>query len=233
MADSRSPIVYFMGAALLIMGAAGGFLAWDNHKKSQERARIAGAELAAADQARAAQIREESKQQREAASAQQTQRSEAAVKQALRQLESDRPTTQCEGALMLGRVRAVDQRHVLETLLEHSRWNSVKSCAAGALADLGETATALSAYERWAHGSDGDLRRSALVGFGEVGPAAAGVGLPILTEALKSSRWDERYVAVDSLANMGPAALPLLRIAAGDADQRVRGRAALALKSTR
>ena len=229
MSEGRSPIVYFMGAMLLIMGIGGAFLAWDNHKKSKERKRIAAAELAAADQARAAQIREESRAQREAAASRQSERNDAAIQRALRQLETDRPTTQCEGAMALGRLRARDQRHVLATLLDHSQWNSVKSCAAGALAAIGETATALNAYERWARGSDGDLKRSALVGFGEVGPNAAPVGLPYLTDALKSARWDERYIAVDSLAKMGPAARPLLQVAAGDADQRVRARASAAL----
>ena len=230
MAEGRSPIVYFMAVTLLIMGVAGAFLAWDNHTKDQEKKRIAAEELAAADQARAQQIREESQKQREAAVSQQTQRNQVALQHALRQIASNSPMAQCDGALALGRMRARDNRPLLETLLESARSNSVKNCAASALVDIGETATALNAYERWARGSEADLKRSALVGFGKIGPDAARAGLPYLTEALKSPHMDERYIAVDALANMGPAAIPLLQIASGDADQRVRARAALALK---
>ena len=231
MAEGRSPIVYFMGVTLLIMGVAGAFLAWDNHKKNQEKKRVAAAELAAADQARAQQIREESQKQREIAAGQQTQRNQVALQHALRQIASTSPMMQCDGALALGRMRSRDNRSLLETLLESARSNSVKNCAATALVDIGETATALNAYERWARGGEPDLKRSALVGFGKIGPDAASIGLPYLTDALRSSRMDERYIAVDALANMGPAATPLLQIASGDADARVRARAAQALKA--
>ena len=116
-------------------------------------------------------------------------------------------------------------------LLTASTFDSVRGCAASALVDLGETDTAIATYTEWAEGNDADLRRSALVGFGHIGPSAADVALPYLTEALKSPQMDLRYLAVMSLAKLGPAAVPLLQVASGDADKDVRALATRALSA--
>ena len=120
----------------------------------------------------------------------------------------------------------------LVNLLNFADASSVRICAASALLSLGETGTALAAYSRWAEGTDSDQRRSAMVGFGEIGPSAAHIALPHLAEALKSPHMDVRYLAVESLAKLGPTAVPLLKVAAGDADTHVRDRAAAALKGS-
>jgi HEAT repeat protein len=153
------------------------------------------------------------------------------VAKALTQLSSKQPMTQCDAALLLGRLGSREQVPPLIDLLNASTFTSVRGCAASALVDLGETDTAMAAYTEWAQGRDADLRRSALVGFGHIGPSAADVALPYLTEALKSPHMDVRYLAVDSLAKLGPAALPLLEVASGDADKDVRARAARALSA--
>jgi HEAT repeat protein len=50
---------------------------------------------------------------------------------------------------------------------------------------------------------------------------------------VKSPDWAARYLAVESLAKLGPEAVPLLEVASGDADHRVRARAADALRANR
>ncbi|MEO8681730.1 MAG: HEAT repeat domain-containing protein, partial [Vicinamibacterales bacterium] len=78
---------------------------------------------------------------------------------------------------------------------------------------------------QWVDGTDPDLRRSALMGFGEIGPSVADIALPYLTDELKSPHSSARYLAVETLSKLGPAAKPLLEVAAGDADKLVRDRA--------
>ena len=229
----RGPIVVLMSITLAVIAIGGGFLAWDNHKRQQERDRIAAAELAAADRARADQIRAESAAQRQVAAAETGERRAALIRRAVEQLSSSQPMTQCAGASALGRLRAREEIRSLEVMLESAGSGSVRTCAAGALVDLGETNTALVAYERWARGDDSDLQRSALMGFGEIGPSAAETGMPYLRDALRSPHMDLRYLAVESLSKMGPSATPLLQLATSDADARVRARAAAALKAPR
>jgi HEAT repeat protein len=231
--SGRSPVAIFMSIALAAMAIGGGYLAWDNHTRTQERERAAAAELAAADRARADQIRAESAAQRQILTTETGERRAAAIRQAVRQLSTGHPTTQCDGALALGRLRAREEIRLLEAVVEGAGPGSVRNCAAGALVDIGETHTALAAYERWARGDDRDLQRSALLGFGKIGPSAAESGLPYLRDALRSPHMDVRYLAVESLSTMGPPARPLLQLAARDADASVRARAAAALKAPR
>jgi HEAT repeat protein len=105
----------------------------------------------------------------------------------------------------------------------------VRGCAAAALLELGEIDTALAFYSECAEGPDPDLRRSALGGFGDIGPRAAPVALPFLADALRSEHWDTRYLAVDSLAKLGPTARPLLEEARNDTRKEVRDHVARAL----
>jgi hypothetical protein len=71
---------------------------------------------------------------------------------------------------------------------------------------MGEKSTALAAYVAWAGGSDTDLHRSALVGFGEIGSEAADAGMPFLTEAMKSPFVDVRTLASLSISKVQPSA---------------------------
>ena len=231
--EGRSPIVVFMAIMIGLMAIGGVFAAWDGYRKKQERERIAAAELAAADQARAEQIRKESATQREAASTVSGERRDMAIRNAIRQVESKHLMTKCDGAMALGRLRATDEARRLEQMMDDSSLGTVRGCAAAALVDMGETRTALSTYERWARGDDQDLQRSALMGFGAIGPSAAEVALPYLTDALRSPNVTLRFLAVDSASRIGPLGRPLLQQAANDADERVRRGAVNALKGGR
>lgn len=222
-----------MAIALGLMAVGGGFVAWDNYTKKKERDRIAAEELAAADRARAEQIRKESEAQRETASKVGGERREMAIRNAIRQVESKHLMTKCEGAMALGRLRATDEARRLESMVDDPSLGTVRGCAAGALLEMGETRTAMSIYERWARGDDNDLQRSAIMAFGKMGPAAAEVALPYLTQALRSPNVTLRFLAVDAAARIGPLGRPLLQEAANDADERVRTGAVNALKGRR
>lgn len=221
-------------AGLLVaigLGAIGYFTWRETERQRQAREAAAAEELAKADRVRADQIRAESAAQREAANRERETRHDARVDEALRQLSSKQPMTQCEAALMIGRIGSKEHVPPLVAMLQTSTYNSVRGCAASALVQLGETETAMNAYKEWINGPDDQLRRSALMGFGEIGPRAADVALPYLTEALKSPHKDLRYLAVESLSKLGPAGVPLLEVASGDADKDVRERAAQILRS--
>ena len=218
------------GAVIVAFVAYVGWRVIQQERKAQA---TAAAELAAADQARADQIRAESKAQRDVANQARAARQDARLDQALKQLTSNQSTVQCDAAMLLGRSGSKEYVPPLVNLLSMASTTFVRGCAAGALVQLGDIYTPMAAYDRWAAGSDADLYRSALVGFGAIGPPAADVALPHLTGALKSPRMDIRYLAVDSLAKLGPAAVPLLQVAADDTDPHVRSRAGSALKEQR
>ena len=209
------------------------YVGWRGIQQERKTQATAAAELAADDQARADQIRAESKAQRDVANQARAARQDARLNQALEQLTSNQPTVQCDAAMILGRLGSKEYVPPLVNLLSMASTTFVRGCAAGALVQLGDIYTPMAAYDRWAAGSDADLYRSALVGFGAIGPPAADVALPHLNGALKSPRSDIRYLAVDSLAKLGPAAVPLLQVAADDTDPHVRSRAGSALKEQR
>lgn len=208
-----------------------GYTGWDAVERRREADRVAAAELAAADQARAREIRAETAAQSAASERAATERRDARIASALVQLSSGQPMAQCDAASLLGRSGSKEHVAALEELLSSATSSSVRGCAASALVDLEETGTALAAYTEWIDGTDADLRRSALMGFGEIGPSAAHVALPHLAEALNSPQWDVRYLAVESLAKLGPSAVPLLETATSDTDSNVRARAAAVLRS--
>jgi hypothetical protein len=211
-----------------VVAASYGWVVFDRHQKVQA---AAAAQLAAADKSRADQIRAESAMQRAVASGERTARLDTRVQEALARLSSDQPTTQCDAALRLGRLGSREHVGRLVQVLSSAKYTSVRGCAASALISLGETDTPMAAFTEWANSDDPDLRRGALGGFGDIGPAAAEVALPHLSEALKSPHMDVRYVATDSLTKLGPAAVPLLEVASRDADPNVRQLAAKALKA--
>lgn len=227
--DKRASIVLVI--VLVAAGAAGGACWWKEHGTSRQGRDAAAALLAAADKARADQVRIESAAARAVADADREARIEQRTARALERLASDHPLTQCDAALQLGRMDARAHVAALSDAMSSARFNSVRVCAASALVTLGEHAKAMRAYAEWADGTDDTLRRGALMGFGEVGRSAAAVALPHLARALQSPYMDLRVLAVDSLSKLGAAAMPLLEQASKDTDRHVREYAEWALKS--
>lgn len=223
-----------IGIALIVVaaGAVGGACWWKDHEAAQGNSETSASLLAAADQARADQIRTESAAARAVADAGRTGRLDQRTAQALEQLASSRPMAQCDGALQLGRLGAREHVAALaDVVTSFDRASSVRVCAASALVTLGDRATAMRWYTEWADSSDDTLKRAALMGFGEIGPSAAAVGIPHLTEALRSPYMDLRYLAVDALSKLGAAAVPLLEQASKDTDKHVREYAERSLKN--
>ena len=233
MSPLRDNPTSIIGLAIVVIaaGTIGGAAWWQQHETARKARDTSAALLAAADKARADQVRAESAAARAVADDERTARVQQRTAQALERLASNRPMTQCEAALELGRIGTRAHAAVLAEVMSSSRFSSVRVCAAGALVDLGEHATAMQAYTEWVEGTDETLRRSALIGFGDIGPSAAAVALPYLARALQSPHMDLRYVAVDSLAKLGAAAVPLLEQASKDTDRHVRESAERALKS--
>lgn len=145
-------------------------------------------------------------------------------------LENDRvPTMQCTAALDLGRTGRRAHVPVLYDVLRTARFDELKGCAAAGLVQLGEVGAMLGRYDDWARGSNDTLRRSALSGFGEIGPEAAALALPHLSVELQSPHASTRWVTVAILSKLGPDARPLLEQATSDVDNDVREHARTAL----
>jgi HEAT repeat protein len=190
------------------------------------------ARLAEADRARAEEIRAEARAYRDSDTEDRTAQLDARVDAAIAQLKSGSPTIRCDAALLLGRIGTGAQINVLtDVVFDYSESTSVRICAVGALREMGETSTVLGIYESWARDTDQDLRRAAISGFGEIGPEATATALPYLEREFGSEFWDARYLVVESLGKLGPAADTLLAEAAKDEDANVRKRAAALLKS--
>lgn len=192
------------------------------------------ARLAESDRARAEEIRAEARAYRDSDTEDRTAQLEARVDAAIARLKSGSPTIRCDAALLLGRIGTGAQINVLtDVVFDYSESTSVRICAVGALREMGETSTVLGIYESWARDTDQDLRRAAIMGFGEIGPEATATALPYLEREFDSEFWDVRYLVVESLGKLGPAADTLLAEAAKDEDANVRKRAAALLKSRR
>lgn len=206
-----------------------GVSSWRYYRHEARRA----AEEKRLDAARAVQEDAKAVVERRAADDARGQRHAGRVARARGQLQnSSHSMTLCEAALELGDAGAREAIPDLIALLSRTMESvSVRNCAADALIKLGEVDRALDFYLECARAGTTECRGIALMGFGTIGPRAAEVALPYMTEALQSPHWSQRYLAVEALAKLGPAAEPLLREAARDADQRVRERAAKALAS--
>lgn len=210
-----------------------GYASWrDTASKEKAEKALAAAELAAADRARADQIRAEAERTRARTTRERAAEVGARLSRAVATLDKDHPMLQCDAALELGRSGSKEYVPRLLDLLANAKFHSVRSCAAGALVDLGETTAPMVAYQLWSQSTDADQRRSAIGGFGDIGPAAAEVAIPFLTHELNSPHMDVRYIVVDSLAKLGPAAHDLLVIATADPDPNVSTRARAALKAS-
>ena len=215
-------------AAIAVIGAAT-YFGWVGVQKRRKIDAIIAAELALADASRAEQVRSESAAERAEANAVRAARVSARVEQALLRLSAEQPSAQCDGALQLARLGAREHRAALVAVLWSTAPVSVRACTASALVTLGEPEAPMRVYEQCANGDDHDLLRTALTGFGEIGPPAAAIALPHLTEALRSPYMDVRYLAVDALSKLGSAGTPLIESATNDADPHVRALAARVL----
>jgi HEAT repeat protein len=154
------------------------------------------------------------------------------VDAAVAQLQSRSPATRCDAAIQLGRIGTSTHVGILSRVVyDYSEATSVRICAASALRQMGETSTALGIYESWARDSDKDLRRAAIMGFGEIGPEATSTALPFLERDFGSEFMDVRYLVVESLGRLGPEADVLLGEAVNDRDATIRTRATALLKS--
>jgi HEAT repeat protein len=208
-------------AGVILIVLAGAWLLW-SHREA--------ARLAEADRIRAEEIRAEARGYRQGDSEERTAQLTARVDAALAQLKSASPTVRCEAALQLGRIGTGAQINALnDVVYNFSELSSVRICAVGALRQMGEDV--LGIYESWARDADPDLRRAAISGFGEIGPGAAATALPYLQRELASEFMDVRYLVVETLGKLGPAADGLLAEAAKDQDTTVRNRATAVLKS--
>ena len=148
-------------------------------------------------------------------------------------LKSANPMIACEAAHTLARSQSADFIPPLAELSRSSSYDSVRDCAAGALAELGAFREALNVYFRFSQSNDIDSQHRAISGYGKLGPEAARDTLPYLERALRSDWWGTRSVAVTALARIGPAAEPLLEIAAEDEVPEIREEAKLALARLR
>lgn len=173
--------------------------------------------LAAADREQAERIRQEG-----AASLGSAEPDYGRYERAEKQLtSSSSPMLQCNAALTLGKSKSPDFVPPLVELSRKSPHASVRSCAAGALAELGATQDALNVYYHFSQSLDTEEQRLAITGFGDLGPAGAEHSLPYLERALQSESWEIRFLTVDSLAKIGPLAAPLLEEATQDQHKEV------------
>lgn len=184
-------------------------------RRVQEERRVV-AERVAADQARAARHADR-------------------VARARKLLDtSSHAMTLCDAALDLAQAGAREAiPDLTAVLLRTTERASVRNCAAAALVRLGEIEQPLAFYLECARAGTSELFPMAIGGFGDIGPPAAAVALPYVEEALRSRHVDRRYVAVETLARLGPSAAGLLQTAAQDSDKTVRERAEKLLASPR
>ncbi len=206
---------------------------WWNQQASTESRRAE--EEKRLDVARAVQEQARADAERKAQDEARSRRHHARVARARERLQNvSSPTTLCDAALDLGnfgtREAIPDLTALLQRTTEHV---SVRNCAAAALVKLGETEQPLAFYLECARAWTSDCRRIAMGGFRDIGPPAAEAALPYVGEALRSSDWGLRYVAVEALAKLGPLAEPLLQEATSDSNEHVRQHAEQALASVR
>lgn len=204
-----------LGTCALVGGTVG-VRAYQRAAKAAEQEDLDRAERARQEDEAAVAQREAADQARDEAQAKRVRRALDTVR------TSDNPLALCDAVSLLGRSGQAEVVPDIEVLLRNPHYTSVQGCAAGALVRLGEVDTALAFYVESAGGDDSDLRRIAIAGFGDIGSRAASVALPFLSAALRSPHWDTRYLAVKSMATLGPDARPLLEEARNDSQKEVR-----------
>ena len=135
----------------------------------------------------------------------------------------------CDAALALGRSGVREAIPDLQARLRDASDGGLQGCAATGLVALGEIDEPMAFYVASSQGGNEDLRRGAIMGFGNIGPRAAAAALPFLGAEAQSPDSTHRYLAVEALSKMGPEAAPLLRGALNDSDPLVKTRATAAL----
>ncbi|MEO8361854.1 MAG: hypothetical protein ABI672_17600 [Vicinamibacteria bacterium] len=139
-------------------------------------------------------------------------------------------TAQCDTAIWLQEQRYTEATLDIIRMVDlDTNALSDRDCGASALVGLGFPDHALAFYKECAALGTPESKRMAMRGFASLGPSAAELALPLISEELKSPYRDRRYGAVDDLARLGPAARPLLESAAHDPEDIVRDRAVKAL----
>jgi HEAT repeat protein len=145
-------------------------------------------------------------------------------------LKSDKQVDFCTATLELKRLAAREALPELRNLMNRGDvHSSAHLCAAVALAELGDLDAALEFLAESSRSSDVEVRSMGLSGFGEIGPPAAPVALPVLQEVLSGAEISAHRSAVQCLRRLGPSAIPLLKQAAFDSDQNTRREANMAL----
>jgi hypothetical protein len=153
----------------------------------------------------------------------------ARVTRILKSLRDPRSVSACTAALDAGHTGVREAIPDLYTRLRDSSDPSTQGCAATGLVALGEIDEPLAFYVASSQAGNEDLRRSAITGFGSIGPRAAAAGLPFLVAESQSPNSTHRYLAVEALAKMGPEGVAGLRGALNDSDPLVKNRATAAL----
>jgi hypothetical protein len=226
-------LAILVAAGLPVLGCAGlvGYVQLRGHRQrqarlaDQEALRVGREERARAE--RAAGEQQDLVAQRQAGDQARIERQAAREKRALTSLRtSSEHMGVCNAARDVG---DFGLRQAIPDLVVLLRNPSVGLCAASALGKLGEFDTALAFYVKAAQGADENGRWGALGGLADLGPRAATMALPLLAQAFQSPYRDRRFVVVESLSKLGPAAEPLLKAALNDSDKLVRDHAAQAL----
>jgi hypothetical protein len=180
-------------------------------QKIHDLIRVSAEKRAAADEARTREAQQEAraaqeKKDRQAAMAAAWAASPTGrTARALEQIREGDPAAQCEGVLELGRLEAHDRTTLLESVAKSESARHARACAAQALVTLGATHRVLPLYMTWAAGTDPDLRRAALEGFGEIGPKDNYPAVvSFLKRSLKSPDAEVRRLASTALSRIQP-----------------------------
>jgi HEAT repeat protein len=135
----------------------------------------------------------------------------------------------CEAAIEAGHLGLREAIPYLQARLRDTADAGLQGCAASGLVTLGEIDEPLAFYVASAQGSNDELRRGAIVGFGGIGPRAAADALPFLTAEAQSKSVTHRLLAVQALSRMGPGGVRPLRDALNDKEPLVSNKAAAGL----
>jgi hypothetical protein len=156
---------------------------------------------------------------------------QATIARHVERLRDERAGDPCQAAYALADLGAREQVPELQRFVGTSAASDRKVCGAHALVSLGEGPAMLPHFVAWSRAGDDRLVDGAIVGFGQVGPSAAHEAVPLLQEALAAvPSAARRRLIVSTLARLGPAAVPALRLLVDDPDAQVRTAAQKALE---
>jgi hypothetical protein len=223
-------------AGLVVLGMAGliGYVKGRPSRRVQRAASAMGVTLTSEESAAVERVLAEAEAQAGKDSQQcLTPQQEEQVERALKFVRTPgaSPLAVCDSSIKLGRMGVSRAIPDLQARFADASSPSLQSCAATALANLGEVDGPLAFFVAEIQAPTVEARRGGIMGLGALGPRGAAAALPYLAEALRSPDVMTRYVAVQSLGKLGPAAAPLLRTALDDAEPMVKGEAKDALKA--